>query len=232
MPTHFLLAGEVKNPDDLEYADFLLTDHPKASEALDLVLGTQGWRRFAEQAPPVVVSLTESRSPTWPPRSAWHEQRRIAQTAVRSERPVRVPSRSGPAPQNRAVSQSEVCSAVRKGGTGRNKDADRSGSDAAAETRRTRTPSTAAPIRRKRRRRSAPPTMVPGRACQRCPRAGCARFRARTCGSASRDWWQHRGCGLPDSSLITRSGGRFPLGFSTLGSLRAGHVPRDRCRMG
>ena len=49
MPTHFLLAGEVKNPDDLEYADFLLTDHPKAGEALDLVLGTQGWRRFAEQ---------------------------------------------------------------------------------------------------------------------------------------------------------------------------------------
>ncbi|MBM3980840.1 MAG: hypothetical protein FJ304_11250 [Planctomycetes bacterium] len=52
LPTHFLLAGEVKNPDDLEHADFLLTNHPKAAEALDLVLGTQGWRRFAEQAPP------------------------------------------------------------------------------------------------------------------------------------------------------------------------------------
>jgi hypothetical protein len=50
MPTHFLLAGEVRNPDELEYADFLLTDHPKAAEALDLLLGTQGWRRFAEQA--------------------------------------------------------------------------------------------------------------------------------------------------------------------------------------
>ena len=50
LPTHFLLGGEVKNPDDLEYADFLLTDHPKAGEALDLVLGTQGWRRFAEQS--------------------------------------------------------------------------------------------------------------------------------------------------------------------------------------
>ncbi len=51
LPTHFLLAGEVQKPDELEQADFLLTDHPKAAAALDLVLGTQGWRRFAEQAP-------------------------------------------------------------------------------------------------------------------------------------------------------------------------------------
>lgn len=49
LPTHFLLAGEIKSPDELEYADFLLTDHPKAGVALDLLLGTQGWRRFAEQ---------------------------------------------------------------------------------------------------------------------------------------------------------------------------------------
>jgi hypothetical protein len=49
LPTHFLLAGEIKSPDELEYADFLLTDHPKAGGALDLLLGTQGWRRFAEQ---------------------------------------------------------------------------------------------------------------------------------------------------------------------------------------
>ena len=52
MPTHFLLAGEVQTPDQLEYADFLLTDHPKAARSLDLVLATQGWRRFAEQKPP------------------------------------------------------------------------------------------------------------------------------------------------------------------------------------
>ena len=53
MPTHFLLAGEVKNPDDLEYADFLLTESPEeAGEALDLVLVTQGWRRFVEQSHP------------------------------------------------------------------------------------------------------------------------------------------------------------------------------------
>jgi hypothetical protein len=49
MPTHFLLAGEVRQSEDLEYADFLVGDHPKAATALDLLLGTQGWRRFAEQ---------------------------------------------------------------------------------------------------------------------------------------------------------------------------------------
>src|SRR6185437_11384108 len=32
-------------------ADFLLGSHPQAAEALDLLLGTQGWRRFAEQNP-------------------------------------------------------------------------------------------------------------------------------------------------------------------------------------
>ncbi len=49
MPTHFLLSGEVTHPSELEHADFLLTDHPKAGVALDLLLGPQGWRRFAEQ---------------------------------------------------------------------------------------------------------------------------------------------------------------------------------------
>jgi hypothetical protein len=51
MPTHFLMTSEVKNPEDLEYADFLVGSHDKASAALDLLLGTQGWRRFAEQDP-------------------------------------------------------------------------------------------------------------------------------------------------------------------------------------
>jgi A-macroglobulin TED domain/Alpha-2-macroglobulin family len=56
MPTHFLLASEVKKPEDLEYADFLISEDPKtavqAAKALDLLLGTQGWRRFAEQTGP------------------------------------------------------------------------------------------------------------------------------------------------------------------------------------
>jgi len=51
MPTQFYLGTEVRKAEDLEYADFLLTDHPKATAALDLLLGTQGWRRFAEQDP-------------------------------------------------------------------------------------------------------------------------------------------------------------------------------------
>jgi hypothetical protein len=51
MPTHFMLTTEVRRPDDLEYADFLVGPHPKAAEAIDLLLGTQGWRRFAEQDP-------------------------------------------------------------------------------------------------------------------------------------------------------------------------------------
>lgn len=51
LPTHFLLTTEVRRPEDLEHADFLLSDHPQARQALDLLLGTQGWRRFAEQNP-------------------------------------------------------------------------------------------------------------------------------------------------------------------------------------
>jgi hypothetical protein len=49
LPTHFLLTSEVERPEELEHADVLLGDHPKAGAALDLLLGTQGWRRFAEQ---------------------------------------------------------------------------------------------------------------------------------------------------------------------------------------
>ncbi len=50
-PSHFLLTSEVRKPEDLEYADFLLGPQAKATEALDLLLGVQGWRRFAEQNP-------------------------------------------------------------------------------------------------------------------------------------------------------------------------------------
>ncbi len=51
MSAHFLLTSEVKRAEDLEYADFLLSDRSEARVALDLLLGTQGWRRFAEQDP-------------------------------------------------------------------------------------------------------------------------------------------------------------------------------------
>src|SRR5207237_656270 len=49
LPTHFLLTSEVRQPEDLEHVDVLLGPHPKAPAALDLLLGTQGWRRFVEQ---------------------------------------------------------------------------------------------------------------------------------------------------------------------------------------
>ncbi|MBL8795729.1 MAG: hypothetical protein JNM56_17620, partial [Planctomycetia bacterium] len=51
MPTHFLLTSEVRRAEDLEFADILLSDHAQATEALDLLLGTQGWRRFLESDP-------------------------------------------------------------------------------------------------------------------------------------------------------------------------------------
>jgi hypothetical protein len=51
MPAHFLLTTEVRRPEDLEHADFLLSADPQAAKFLDLLLGTQGWRRFAEQDP-------------------------------------------------------------------------------------------------------------------------------------------------------------------------------------
>ncbi|NNE00656.1 MAG: hypothetical protein HKN47_25350, partial [Pirellulaceae bacterium] len=44
--THFLLTSEVEKPEDLEHANFYLSDGTEAAESLDLLLGTQGWRRF------------------------------------------------------------------------------------------------------------------------------------------------------------------------------------------
>ncbi len=46
MQTHFMLTSEVQSPEDLEHANFYLSDEEGAEESLDLLLGTQGWRRF------------------------------------------------------------------------------------------------------------------------------------------------------------------------------------------
>ncbi len=46
--THFLLTSEINKPEDLEHANFYLPDS-LASGAVDLLLGTQGWRRFVVQ---------------------------------------------------------------------------------------------------------------------------------------------------------------------------------------
>ena len=51
MPTHYFLSTEIRRPEELEYADFLVSADAKAPDALDLLLGTQGWRKFAEQHP-------------------------------------------------------------------------------------------------------------------------------------------------------------------------------------
>jgi len=54
MTTHFLLSSEIEKPEDLEDANFYLSETPKGkvspAVALDLLLGTQGWRRFAEKS--------------------------------------------------------------------------------------------------------------------------------------------------------------------------------------
>jgi hypothetical protein len=50
MPTHFLLASEVENPADLEDLNFYLSEEEGAAQSLDLLLGTQGWRRFVEKS--------------------------------------------------------------------------------------------------------------------------------------------------------------------------------------
>ncbi len=63
MPTHFLLTSEVREPQDLENTDVLLGDHPRAAEGLDLLLGTQGWRRFAEQDPKKQTQNPDRRRP-------------------------------------------------------------------------------------------------------------------------------------------------------------------------
>ena len=46
MPTHFLLTSEIQKPEDLEHANFYLSGSEESRASLDLLLGTQGWRRF------------------------------------------------------------------------------------------------------------------------------------------------------------------------------------------
>lgn len=43
---HFFIAGDVQDGDDLDNAALLAADNPAAQQALDLFLGTVGWRRF------------------------------------------------------------------------------------------------------------------------------------------------------------------------------------------
>ena len=49
--THFLVTSEIEKPEDLEHANFYLSEGDDAAESLDLLLGTQGWRRFVSGSP-------------------------------------------------------------------------------------------------------------------------------------------------------------------------------------
>jgi hypothetical protein len=59
MATRLLLTGEIEKPEDLEKADFYLSEGTKgdvpAAVALDLLLGARGWRRFAELGGPPIM---------------------------------------------------------------------------------------------------------------------------------------------------------------------------------
>lgn len=46
LETQFILLSEIARPSDLENADFYLGTSEVAEQGLDLLLGTQGWRRF------------------------------------------------------------------------------------------------------------------------------------------------------------------------------------------
>ncbi len=59
MPTHFLLTSEIQKPEDLEHANFYLSGSDESRESLDLLLGTQGWRRFVNSGASL---LTDSES--------------------------------------------------------------------------------------------------------------------------------------------------------------------------
>jgi hypothetical protein len=57
LPTHFYLMSNVQGAEELENADFLLTANPAAERVLDLLLGTQGWRRFVERRGEAALAL-------------------------------------------------------------------------------------------------------------------------------------------------------------------------------
>ena len=50
MSSYFWLMSEIEHPQDWEDANFLLEDTPEAEVALDLLLGTEGWRRFTDRS--------------------------------------------------------------------------------------------------------------------------------------------------------------------------------------
>ena len=58
LPTFFYVNSDLSRPEDLEDANIELSDAPGAAKALDLFLGTQGWRRFAAKTESLRSELT------------------------------------------------------------------------------------------------------------------------------------------------------------------------------
>lgn len=210
--THFLLAGEVKNPDDLEYADFLLTNHPKAAEALDLLLGTQGWRRFVEQSslpaapvvpvaqggvnpvgkppavapvPPEVAKLMiqNGQYPTWAEPAQLREQRELYRKYVSRYETT-----------TKAVTQAKAALDT-----------------AREESRNANTPAPATTTAETARR-----DIDEKAAKAEAARETVRKFRANVWYGVAGLVVLALGCGVV---TVLRPAGRFPMGFSTLGSL-------------
>jgi hypothetical protein len=58
LPAHFLVLNELRQPEDLERADLSAGETPEARPAVDLFLGTQGWRRYLPRATPARAAGT------------------------------------------------------------------------------------------------------------------------------------------------------------------------------
>jgi hypothetical protein len=63
LAAHFYLAGDVAG-EELDNADLALTDTPASWQALDLFLGTQGWRRFVPAPANIVLATAKPALPT------------------------------------------------------------------------------------------------------------------------------------------------------------------------
>jgi hypothetical protein len=61
-PAHFYLASAVPQAEQLEDANFLMREGPEARSALDLFLGTYGWRHFVAAEPGQVLAALKDRT--------------------------------------------------------------------------------------------------------------------------------------------------------------------------
>jgi hypothetical protein len=62
LAAHFYLAGDLGG-DDLDSANFMLSDAPESRQALDVFLGTHGWRRFVRGENPPLVATPPAATP-------------------------------------------------------------------------------------------------------------------------------------------------------------------------